>query len=210
MKTKWFFIPALLCGLTLLTAASWVAPKGGGDGYSVGDVVEDFSLKNIDGKMVSLASYKKAKGFIVTFTCNHCPYAKLYEDRLIELHNKYASKGYPVVAINPNDVTKQPEDSFENMKKRAKEKGFPFAYLYDETQEIATAYGATRTPHVYILHKDGKELKVKYIGAIDDNPRNADDASEFFVSDAINALLKGKEVKKTHTKAIGCTIKWKE
>lgn len=207
MKTKWFIVPALLFCLAVLTSASW-APKG--EGYEVGDVAQDFSLKNIDGKMVSLASYKKAKGFIVTFTCNHCPYAKLYEDRIIELHNSFASKGYPVVAINPNDVTKQPEDSFDNMKKRAQEKSFPFAYLYDESQEVAAAFGATRTPHIYLLKKEGTELKVKYIGAIDDSPRNADDASELFVSDAINALLKGKEIKKTHTKAIGCSIKWKE
>src|SRR5689334_10664874 len=114
-------------------------------GYNVGDKARDFKLKNVDGKMVSLADYKDTKGFIVTFTCNHCPFAKAYEDRIIALHNKYASKGYPVVAINPNDKDREPEDSFDNMVIRAKDKKYSFPYLYDESQEIAKAYGATRT-----------------------------------------------------------------
>src|SRR5437764_553070 len=119
-------------------------------GYKPGDKARDFKLKNVDGKMMSLADYKDAKGFIVTFTCNHCPFAKAYEDRIIALHTKYAAKGYPVVAINPNDKDREPDDSFDNMVIRAKDKKYPFAYLYDESQEIAKAYGATRTPHVYI------------------------------------------------------------
>lgn len=209
MKTKLFLIPALFLSLVALTAANW-SPKEDRKGYEVGDTVSDFSLKNIDGKKVAMADYNDAKGFIVTFTCNHCPYAKLYEQRIIDLHNKYASKGYPVIAINPNDAMKEPADSYPKMQARAEEKGYPFPYLHDETQAIAKAFGATRTPHVYILKKEGKELKVKYIGAIDDNPRNAEDASELFVSDAIDSLLGGKEIKKTHTKAIGCSIKWKE
>ena len=134
--------------LIILTISATLA-----GGYEVGDIANDFSLKNIDGKMISLKDYNDAKGYIVVFTCNHCPYAKLYEQRIIDLHNKYASQGYPVIAINPNDPEKQPLDSYENMKKRAKEKEYPFAYLFDETQDIAKSFGASRTPHVYILKK---------------------------------------------------------
>lgn len=179
------------------------------DGYDVGDMARDFSLKNVDGKMVSLADYKDAKGFIIVFTCNHCPYAKLYEQRIIDLHKKYASQGYPVIAINPNDPVKQPDDSYENMQKRAKEKGYPFVYLFDDTQDIAKAYGATRTPHVYILNKVKDKYQVAYIGAIDDNPQSASDVETMYVENAIDAMKNGKKVAISSTKAIGCTIKWK-
>jgi peroxiredoxin len=179
-------------------------------GYKVGDKAADFKLKNVDGKMVSMADYKDAKGFIITFTCNHCPYSVLYEDRKIALHNKYAAKGYPVIAINPNDAVKQPQDSFEKMQVRAKEKGFPFAYLQDETQEFAKLYGATNTPHMYVLEKVGSELIVRYIGAIDNNSKEASKADKKYVEEAVDALLAGQPVAETKTKAIGCTIKWKD
>ena len=210
MKNKHLLVPAFFA-LLAIAAFTFVpnAPEAT-NGYSVGDTASDFKLKNIDGKMVSLADYDEAKGFIVTFTCNHCPFSKLYEDRIIALHKEYASKGYPVVAINPNDAQKQPEDSFDKMIERAKDKGFPFKYLYDETQEIAKAFGASRTPHVFLLQKENKGLVVKYIGAIDDSPREPAEVSEKFVRSAIDQLLAGKEVKKTEAKAIGCTIKWKE
>lgn len=180
------------------------------DGYSVGSSIVDFKLKNIDGKMVSLADYPNAKGFIVTFTCNHCPYAKAYEDRIVALDKKYATKGYPVIAINPNDAVQYPEDDFESMKMRAKEKGFTFPYLIDETQEQAKKFGALKTPHVFFVQKDGKKLVVKYIGAIDDNWEDASAAKEKYVESAVDALLAGKPVSVTSTKAIGCGIKWKK
>ena len=145
--------------------------------------------------MVSLAGMEEAKGYIVTFTCNHCPYAKLYEDRLISLHNEFAEKGYPVVAINPNVLT-QEDDSFEKMIERAKEKSFPFVYLSDEDQSIAKAYGATKTPHVYILSKNNGKLKVEYIGAIDDNSKTAAEVTETYVANAVNDLLANKKVTK--------------
>lgn len=179
------------------------------NGYKVGDEATDFELKNIDGKMVSLAGMEDAKGYIVTFTCNHCPYAKLYEDRLIALHNEFAEKGYPVVAINPNVLT-QEDDSFEKMIERATEKEFPFVYLSDEDQNITKTYGATKTPHVYVLSKNNGKLKVEYIGAIDDNAKSAEEASETYVADAINDLLAGKKVSKKEAKAVGCSIKWKK
>ncbi|WP_291725570.1 thioredoxin family protein [Bernardetia sp.] len=179
------------------------------NGYAVGDEATDFNLKNIDGKMVSLASMKDAKGYIVTFTCNHCPYAKLYEDRLIELHNQFAEQGYPVVAINPNVLT-QEDDTYEKMIERAAEKEFPFVYLADEDQNITKTYGATKTPHVYVLSKNDGKLKVEYIGAIDDNAKSAEEAEEMYVENAVNALLAGKKVKKKEAKAVGCSIKWKK
>jgi peroxiredoxin len=181
------------------------------DGYKVGDFASDFKLKNIDGNMVSLADMKDAKGFVVIFTCNHCPFSKLYEDRIIALHKKYAAKGFPVIAINPNDAKIQPEDSFENMIVRAKEKNFPFHYLQDETQEVASAYGAARTPHVWVLKKEtADKLRVCYVGAIDNNADDAQKASEKYVERALDELLAGRKVSKENTKAIGCTIKWRE
>jgi peroxiredoxin len=177
------------------------------NGYKVGDIATDFSLENIDGKMVSLADYKDAKGFIVIFTCNTCPYAVAYEDRVEALNKKYASKGYPVIAIMPNNTDVKPGDSMENMKARAKAKGFTFPYLMDKGQKIYPQYGAAKTPHVYVLKKTTKGNKVKYIGAIDDNYEDAKAVNETYVEDAVDALLDNKEIKTTETRAIGCTIK---
>ena len=175
-------------------------------GLNVGDKAPDFKLKNIDGKVMSLSDIDNVEGYIVVFTCNTCPTSVMYEDRIIEANKKFAPVGYPVVAINPNDVERRPGDSFEEMKIRAKEKGFDFPYLYDETQEVAISYGATRTPHVYLLDKD---LTVQYIGAIDNNSAEASEASEFYLEDAVNALKSGGKPDPNFTKAIGCTIKWK-
>lgn len=179
-------------------------------GYAVGDAAIDFKLKNIDGKFVSLADYKDAKGYIVVFTCNHCPFAQAYEQRIINLHKKYAAKGFPVVAINPNDKDRSPEDSYAKMQERAKDKKYPFAYLYDESQEIAKAYGATRTPHIYLLQRKNNVNTVAYIGAIDDNSEDAKAVTKTYLADAIDALLVDKPVEIASTKAIGCTIKWKK
>ncbi len=193
----------LVLGLFVISSSN----KPVDTGYDIGSIATDFSLKNVDGKKVSLADYKNAKGFIVVFTCNHCPYAIAYEDRLIQLDKQFKSKGYPVIAINPNNPEKQPKDSYELMQVRAKEKGFTFPYLFDEGQKIYPQYGATKTPHVYILEKNTKGLEVKYIGAIDDNYEDAKAVKVKFVEEAVNALLKGKEIKTKTTKAIGCTIK---
>jgi len=178
-----------------------------GEGYKIGDIATDFKLPNVDGKMVSLADYKDAKGFIVVFTCNTCPYAQAYEDRIIELDKKYASKGFPVIAIMPNNPKIKPGDSMEAMKSNAKEKGFTFPYLLDDGQKIYPQYGATKTPHVYLLQKTNKGNVVKYIGAIDDNYQDASSVNTKYVEDAVDALLAGKEIKMNETKAIGCSIK---
>lgn len=178
--------------------------------YKIGDAATDFKLKNIDGKMVSLSNYSSAKGFIVVFTCNHCPYAKKYENRIIELDKKYKEQGYPVIAINPNNPAAQPEDGFKEMIARAKEKGFTFPYLVDEGQKIYPQYGATKTPHVFLLQKEGNKNIVKYIGAVDNNYEDPNDVSEYYVQDAVNALLAGEKIKTTKTVAVGCTIKVKK
>lgn len=176
-------------------------------GYEIGAVATDFKLKNVDNKMVSLKDLGEAKGYIVIFTCNHCPYAVAYEDRIIELSKKYKSLGYPVVAINPNNPEKQKDDSFEKMQLRAREKGFDFPYLLDEGQKIYPQYGATKTPHVYVLQKTAKGNIVQYIGAIDDNYSDASAVKEKYVENAVDALLNNEEVKVKTTKAIGCSIK---
>lgn len=205
VKLPFLYIACLMLVSLLLSAVP------ADNGYQVGDTARDFKLKNVDGKMLSMADYKDAKGFIVTFTCNTCPYAIAYEDRLIDLHKKYAPKGYPVVAINPNDAKVSPADSYEQMQQRAKEKNFPFAYLHDETQEITKAYGASRTPHLYIVQKqaDGS-MKVAYIGTIDDNSRDASKVQKKYAEAALDDLVANKQVSQPTTKAIGCTIKWRE
>jgi peroxiredoxin len=190
--------------LALLVAGSPVK-----NGYEVGDKVADFKLKNVDGKMVSLADYKSAKGVIVIFDCNTCPYSKAYNERIIALNGKYASQGFPVVAIQPNDPQVSPGDSFEEMKKLAEKKGYSFPYLFDETQQVAKSFGATNTPHVFLLEKSGADFKVVYIGAIDDNARDASAVTKKYVEEAVDAMLSGKSVSTGKTKAVGCTIKWK-
>ncbi len=176
-------------------------------GYKVGDVATDFKLENIDGKMVSLSDFKEAKGFIVIFTCNTCPYAVAYEDRVEALNKKYADKGYPVIAIMPNNTDVKPGDKMDAMRARAKAKGFTFPYLMDKGQKIYPQYGATKTPHVYILEKTNTGNVVKYIGAIDDNYQDANAVNQKYVEDAVDALLAGQEIKETQTRAIGCSIK---
>ena len=201
MKRIFLFSAAILM---MASAASASMP------YKPGDVADDFTLKNVSGSEVSLSAIPNAKGFIVVFMCNTCPVVKAYEDRIIDLNKKYSAKGYPVVAINANDRSVSPGDSYAEMQKMAMEKGFKFQYLYDESQEVARKYGATNTPHVYVLEKEGNDLKVKYVGAIDNNSDNASSADKKYVEDAVNALLKDDAVPVASTKAIGCSIKWKK
>ncbi|CAM3658346.1 thioredoxin family protein [Mucilaginibacter galii] len=196
--------------LLMLIAVSSMAFKLADGGYKVGDTAADFKLKNVNGKTVSLADYKAAKGYIVVFTCNHCPYAKAYESRIMDLDKKYSAKGYPVIAISPNDPVAEPADSFEKMQELASKKGYTFPYLIDETQDITRAYGAKATPHVYVLQKTAAGNVVKYIGAIDDDTENTKADKVKYVEGAVNALLSGKQPQVTATKAIGCSIKWKK
>jgi peroxiredoxin len=178
-------------------------------GYQIGDKAADFKLKSVDGSYVSLSDYPDAKGFVVVFTCNTCPYAKAYEDRIIALDKKYAPLGYPVIAINPNDPSIVSGDSFDAMKERAREKNYPFPYLKDAFQEVYKEYGATRTPHFFVLKKDGNALIVKYIGTVDDNYKDPSMVQHTYLADAIDALIAGNNPDPATTKAIGCSIKSK-
>jgi len=175
-------------------------------GLKPGDKAVSFSLKNVDGKTVTLSDYSSQKGVILVFTCNPCPFAKAYEQRIIDLHNKYSGMGFPVVAINPNNPKVSPEDSFDKMKARAKEKSYPFPYLVDD-QNIYQEYGATRTPHIYLLEKAGNSFNVAYIGAIDDNAMEASAVTKKYLEGAIKSVLAGNKPNPSTTKAIGCTIK---
>ena len=205
-KNLLFFLPVLAFSL-LLTAS---APLE--HGYKIGDFAEDFSLKNVDGSMVSMGMirYSSAKGFIIAFTCNHCPFSKKYEERLIALNKKYEPLGYPLIAINPNDAELEPDDSFENMQKLAKEKGYTFPYLHDEPQRTTFFFGAEKTPHMYVLKKEAGKYKVCYIGAIDDDVKNEKAEKQKYVEKAVDELLAGKQVSNPLTKAVGCLIKWKQ
>lgn len=209
MKTKrsQIFSGWIAALLTLIFSMLWV--PGRGQGYAIGDVVADFHLKNVDNRQVGLSDFRSSQGIIVVFTCNHCPFTKAYEDRIIALDRKYAPQGYPVLAIQPNDPAAYDEDSFENMKVRAAAKGYAFPYVIDETQGVAKAFGASRTPQVYVLKRTGERFTVAYIGTIDDNPQDASGVRRRYVEEAVGHLLAGRPVVTSTTKAIGCAIKWK-
>lgn len=177
------------------------------NGYDIGALAADFNLENIDGSFVSLSDFSESKGFIVVFTCNTCPYAVAYEDRIEALNKKYAKKGYPVIAIMPNNTEIKPGDSLDAMRKRANKKGFTFPYLIDREQAVFPQYGATKTPHVYVLQKNNEMLTVRYIGAIDDNYKEANKVVLKYVEDAVDALLMNRKVPVSKTRAIGCSIK---
>ena len=195
--------------ILFLIAASGFAFKTSDNGYKAGDIATDFKLKNVNGKMVSLADYPTAKGYIVVFTCNHCPVAQAYERRIMALDKEYAAKGYPVIAISPNDPVAEPTDSYENMQKRAAERKYTFPYLIDETQQITRTYGARATPTVYVLQKTSKGFEVEYVGAIDDDRENMNPSKAKYVENAVNALLANKKPAITSSKAFGCRIVWK-
>src|SRR5258708_36122183 len=178
-------------------------------GYDVGDTVSDFKLKNVDGKMVSLGDFKTAKGFIVIFDCITCPTSKAYNSRIIALNKKFASEGFPVVLINPNSAEVVAEESFNEMVKYANDHKYDFPYLYDESQETVKKFHPNNTPHVFVLNKVSNQLKVTYLGVIDNNARDGSKADKRYVEDAVNDLLTGRSVATPKTRTIGCSIKWK-
>jgi peroxiredoxin len=181
--------------------------KSGPETLPIGSPAPDFrELLATDGRKYSLDSFKNAKAVVISFTCNHCPYAKSYEDRFIALAREYSAKDVAFLAVNPNDDVTYPDDSFENMKKRAKEKKFPFPYLRDDLQKVARAYGAVCTPHIFVL--DSRRT-LAYEGRIDDNWKNPADVRSQDLRNAIEDLLAGKSVRVTNTNPMGCSIKWK-
>ena len=196
----------LILALGLLLAAAVVAGEATGPQLEPGAKAPSFSLKGTDGKTHSLDQVKGTKGTVVVFTCNHCPFAKGYEDRLIALAKEYQAKGFGFVAINSNDPAVSPDDGFDQMVTRAKEKSLPYPYLVDGSQEIAKAYGAQVTPHVFLLDADGA---VKYRGRVDDSLKEPEIKSHD-LKDALDAVLAGKPVPNPTTKAFGCGVKWKK
>jgi len=180
------------------------------NGYQIDDKVENFTLKNLDGQMISLNDYKDQKGVVIIFTDNHCPFSVKYEDRINVIHNRFSQVGVPVIAINPKAPSLQQKDSFESMQIKAKEKDFKFAYLYDDEQKIFSKFGATKTPQVFLLKNENGKFTVQYIGAIDDNADDVSNINENYLLNAIGALLSNREIFPKTTKAIGCSIKVKK
>ncbi|HET6428207.1 MAG TPA: thioredoxin family protein [Phycisphaerae bacterium] len=172
----------------------------------VGQPAPDFRLPGVDGKEYSLADFAGAKVLIVVFSCNHCPFVVGSEDRMNALYADYAPKGVALIAINSNETENHPSDSFEHMVQRAKEKGFRFPYVRDESQKVAKAYGALRTPHFYVFDAD---RKLRYTGRMDDNPRQPGKQTTRELRDALDAILAGKEAPTPLTNPIGCNVKWK-
>ncbi len=173
----------------------------------IGQAAPDFkNLPSVDGKKVSRSDFGDKKALVIFFSCNHCPYVQAYEDRIMALQNEFKDKGVQFIAINSNDDEGYPDDSFENMVKRTQEKKFNFLYLRDATQEVAKAYGASHTPHIFVFNQN---RKLSYTGKIDDNWQNPSQVKKQFLREALTALVQGREPAEPETFAIGCTIKWK-
>lgn len=168
--------------------------------------INNFSLKNVDGKMVSLSDYPEAKGFIIIFTCNHCPFAKLYPDRLNKLNDTYKKQGIPLIAISSMDTISYEEDSYIQMIQKAKKENFQFPYLYDADQSIAKLFGAQKTPHAFVIWRNDNHFEIKYSGAIDDNGMHPKQVKNEYIRLAVDELLQGKSVAINETVTIGCQI----
>ena len=181
--------------------------KSGAETLKMGSVGPGFKgLPGTDGLIYDLESFKGGKAVVLSFTCNHCPYAQAYEDRLVELQKHFDEEGVQFVLVNSNDTANYPDDSFENMKKRAEEKSYSFPYCHDETQKVAKSYGALCTPHCFVFDH-GRVLKYK--GRVDDHWQDPSAVTEHNLRDAIAAILKGEEPPAHEVNAIGCSIKWK-
>jgi peroxiredoxin len=172
--------------------------------------INDFALKNTDGKYVSLRDFPGAKGFIIVFTCNHCPFAKLYPPRMNELNRKYRPLGVPLIAISSTDTLEYEEDTWPKMVEKACKEYFSFPYLFDEQQAVAKSFSAQKTPHAFVLWLEGGRWVVKYDGAIDDNGAEPSKVKNHYVANAVDALLSGKEVAVKETKSIGCQINFRK
>ena len=202
MRQKGISLLMCFCGLLFFAGA----PAK----YELGDVVDDFKLKNVDGKMVGLSDFREAKGLILIFDCNTCPFAKADNSRIIALNAKYKVKGFPVITVNTNDASTSPGDSYEEMVKLAKSRNYDFPYLVDQTQAIGKRFGATNTPHSFILKREGTQFRIVYIGAIDNSAKDESKADRKYVEEAVEATIAGTQIVDQKTKAIGCGIKYRE
>lgn len=172
--------------------------------------VMDFSLKNTDGKFISLKDYPNAKGFMIVFTCNHCPFAKLYPPRLNALNEEFAPLGVPLIAISSTDTIQYEADGYLHMVEKSKNENFNFPYLYDGTQKVAKQFKADKTPHAYLIWKENNKWVIKYNGAIDDNGAEVEKVKNAYLSMAVETLLKGHNPQVTETKSIGCQIHFRK
>jgi len=170
------------------------------------DLAKNFPLKNVDGKMVSPADYPDAKGFILIFTCNHCPFAKLYPPRFNQLHRQFNSLGVPLFAISSTDTVEYEDDGFPYMIQKASKENFEFPYLMDGSQELAKQFKAQKTPHAYVIWKVQGKWQIQYDGAIDDNGANPEKVERSYVKEAVESLLAGRPIKEAKTASIGCQI----
>lgn len=171
----------------------------------LGDAAPEFSLPDVDGKTTRLSDFRDKAAVCVIFMCNHCPYVKATIDRMIALQRDYAPQGVQLIGINANETKNYPEDDLPHMIRWAKEKQFNFPYLRDDTQQVARAYSAERTPHLFLFDR---RRTLCYTGAIDDNTKEESKVSRRYLREAIDAILANQPVKDTETHAVGCTIKW--
>lgn len=191
----------LVAGLCVLVSAA-VDP---------GDRAPEFERFGVDYKYHSLEQYSGKKAIVVVFTCNHCPVAKGYEDKLIKLAKEYQPKGIQFIAINPNPADMVPADGFPQMRQRARDKGFPYPYLYDETQAVAKAYGAKVTPHIFVVkyrEVEGEKEPVPFVvyeGSVDDRHQKPE-----YLANALDAILAGEKIEREKTAAFGCSVKYRK
>lgn len=190
-----FFTCAIVCGFVT---------------SSIPKEVDDFSLINVDGHYISLNNFPDAKGFIIIFTCNHCPFAKLYPPRLNQLNNKYKPLGIPLIAISSTDTIQFEEDTYLNMIAKSAAEHFNFPYLYDNQQVVAKNFGAQKTPHAFVIWKVQNKWVVKYNGAIDDNGAEPEKVEINYVKNAVESLLNDKKISTVETKSIGCQIRFRK
>ena len=172
--------------------------------------VTDFTLQNINGKIVSLSDFKKAKGFVIVFTCNHCPFAQFYPQRLNKLNKKYKALGVPLIAINPMDTLVYADENLEKMKAVAAKNKFNFPYLLDASQKTAKDFNAIRTPEAFLIWKENEKWTIKYKGAIDDNGAEPSKIEHHFLENAIKEQLKGKNITEAETISVGCKINYRK
>ena len=208
MNNKLVGILALVKGIAGVAAILLLFDITMGFTYAPTGVVGDFSLSNTNGKKVALTDFPQAKGFIIVFTCNHCPFAKLYTKRLNNLHKKYSAEGVPLLAINSMDTAVFKDESLTKMKEKAITERFSFPYLSDQYQKVGRNFGALKTPHAFVIWRSGKDWVIKYNGAIDDNGSEPEKAIPY-VENAVNEVLSGKKVSTPETKSVGCKISYR-
>ncbi len=201
-------IRTVMVAVCVLTVSSLAVAGGRKQHLQPGDTIPkaDVEMKNVDGKMLSINDVKGEKGTLVIFACNHCPFVKAWQDRIVDIGNTYSKKGIGVILINSNDPDEYETDDFPHMKKQAKKEGYEFAYVVDATSDVARAFDASRTPEAFLFDADDNLV---YHGAIDDNPHHPDKVKKQYLRNALDALLAGEKIQKKETRSVGCSIKFR-